>query len=422
MDEKIIFSDSNKDRLIKVLTEISETTVVDSFLRNQDKVMLEITKNGNWRVIKDIELMNSDLNHRGSNFNSLVRKLDDMYEKLDVSFDQEITLTVLAYAETMPTRTWDGKIQTKWFEIDPSEPYTYVDGSLNIQTRSIDLNDSDYKLMMQCKLALATSKKVYPFLLSSLKSIGRYLDCEYAFKKVDEYQLGSAILIANKLSYLRQIQILAYKRKGDIWPLRTICGKKYVYVSQLDFFQDVFNECAKLGVFKVDSWYISDDMSRVYISFTGTDRGLLAITSDTSSATLQIRAYEKINSAKVLVDIRKSKHTEDYLNQGIQKLFSSLLDTYECFEAKMEKLKGLYVSYSLDEIKDIQRILGKKRCKGMNILPCAMKNGYEAFVELINLTYQELPVKQELELQSAYAALLDKLSLGGMDKDEKCMA
>ena len=103
-------------------------------------------------------------------------------------------------------------------------------------------------------------------------------------------------------------------------------------------------------------------------------------------------------------------------------MFNTKIRLIIFFEAKMKKLKGMYVSYILDEIKDIQRILGKKRCKDMNILPCAMKNGYEAFVELIDLTYQELPVKQELELQSAYAALLDKLSLGGIDKNEKCMA
>ena len=409
MKKRIIFSGSRteKEKLFDVLNQMSDTTVIDSIVRNKEKISLEIGRTGEWEIKKDMDAYESDLNSKGSNFNSLIKYLDQMYEEKELSYKQDISLVVLSYAETLPTKTWEGLIKSLWFEIDPAQPYTVNDGNVQLKTREIVSSEADYKLLMECKIAIAVKDKIYPFTMASLKSIGRYLDCESAFKKVDEYSLGNAIQVANKLSYLKQIRILAYKRPSNIWPIRTLCGRQYVYIPQSRFFEKFFDKCSAYGVYQIRSWMVNDDITQVDVKFSGSNRCMLVFNSDIASSSITFIAYELVCGVRVKVRKMSFKHTSDLDDINMDEVLKSMFAGFCEVEDKLISLKNKHITYDLDIYEKLKVILGKKRCKNIEFKSAVMENAYEAYCDILKNTFHELPKKQSLELQEEYASLLD---------------
>ena len=66
--------------------------------------------------------------------------------------------------------------------------------------------------------------KIYPFLQVAIISVGKYLDCSAIFKIRDDYMLGTAIVLAEKISK-KNVSLIIKDTESRINPILSVAGK-----------------------------------------------------------------------------------------------------------------------------------------------------------------------------------------------------
>lgn len=75
-------------------------------------------------------------------------------------------------------------------------------GRVFIKTIELTTTKEEYRKMLETRIAIYDEfqDKIYPFLQVSIASTGKYLDCSAIFKLRDDYMLGAAMVLAEKIS------------------------------------------------------------------------------------------------------------------------------------------------------------------------------------------------------------------------------
>ena len=112
--------------------------------------------------------------------------------------------------------------------------------------------------MMQTKLAIMYEDIVYPITMSAISSVGSLMDCNSAFKRIDDCQLGSAILLTEKLAYMNKVQLVYRESSSKIRPLMAVAGGTYVHIPLNEFFRKIHDKISERHLFKAERWSITD--------------------------------------------------------------------------------------------------------------------------------------------------------------------
>lgn len=146
---------------------------------------------------------------------------------------------VLCHASTEPVRA-SKNILSYWYCL-PTDGAFYIgrDMQPKFDIIELSLNDWEFSQMMQTKLAFMYEDMIYPITLNAVSSIGSLMDCNSAFKKIDDCQLGSAILLSEKLSYMQNLQFVYRESSSKVRPLMAIAGGTYVHIPLDEFFRKI---------------------------------------------------------------------------------------------------------------------------------------------------------------------------------------
>lgn len=144
----------------------------------------------------------------GQRFGSF-KEVQKQLDKESVMFDSEMTSYVLCHLRTDLQRRYN-KIVSKWVKIDPYYPYDISDdGKASFDVIELELTEDEFDAMMETKLAfMDTNENLFPIQKVAMSNVGTLLDCASAFKQVDDHPLGSALLLAEKLSTKTMLKVL----------------------------------------------------------------------------------------------------------------------------------------------------------------------------------------------------------------------
>ena len=350
-------------------------------VKQNQKVTLECTytKQGlsQWEVrtaaFEDSD--NTPIMKKGKHFESLISALKLMDVNKELCREEDRDYFVLCHRNTEPLLN-KGKVVSYWFLIDPIEPYVMEIGKPVFQVKKFVLNEWEYERMMETRLGIYHEGILYPFCKTAIYSVGTLLDCASAFKNMDEeYLLGSAILIAEKLSHMKGIQCVYRMSTKKVRPVMSLLGRRYVHIPQDQFLRDLFNEIAKSAVYEIEKWYITDRITTVYLRYVrpeGRKRGLVIESGDLLGQSLSIQSFYEMGGHYVYLKKNSEVHSEKYYKGGIKRLLQGIDESFEEFEELLSKA-GQTKFYE-QQLYPIRSILGKKR---YNSVQCDLEEGKE---------------------------------------------
>lgn len=240
----------------------------------------------------------------------------DIDKELCTEDDQDYF--ILCHRNTEPILD-KGKVVSYWFLIDPVEPYVMEIGKPVFQVKKFVLNEWEYDRMMETRLGIYYKDILYPFSKTAIYSVGTLLDCASAFKNMDEeYLLGSAILIAEKMSHMKGIQCVYRISTNKVRPVMSLLGRRYLHIPQEQFFRDLFNMIAKNAVYEIEKWYITDRVTTVYIRYIrpdGRKRGLVIEAGDLLGQSLSVQSFYEMGGHYIYL-----KKTQKFIRRSITKV------------------------------------------------------------------------------------------------------
>lgn len=406
----------DENSLFEVLKELDSTTNIDSVLNpGQHITVTGVRRNGHikdWSIKADSKAYKKSLPYaKGVGYTSLEAALSS----LDKESDLNETINVLCYFKTDASRTWDNKIVSYWFNISPCIPFDIKDGQPDFQVIKFELKESDYKVMMESRLALYNefTEDIYPIRTIAFSSIGKLMDCAASFKYMADVPLGSALLIAERLASVKNLKFIYRYRSEHIKPLVAIAGTRYVKYSQLDFFKQALDYVSRNYICHIEKWSVSDELTTMNVVLDGFGEYSIYIqikTSDIPGTSMSVEAFARFGSGSVKIIKNSSYHWDCFeKNGGVDGLFEGVFEAIKNFELDYEKLSNKTFYYDETCIKDIVKVLGKKRAGRIDKIDSGEYDAKTLFKLVVNSTYCELPVKQAHELTKRYAELLEDM-------------
>lgn len=419
-----ILEGKSTDSLLEILDEIDSITKVDSVVKNGQKISIEcIRENGHlkcWGVDADTNMLADSIPFaRGNKRDPFLATIDSMDEEAQL-FDT-MDCYVLCHLNTEAAKNWQGEIVSHWIRISPYQPYTIVGNKPEFEIVKLELSESDYKVMMETKLSFycKSTDILYPLRTVSFPAVGKLLDCTSAFNRLDEHMLGSALLIAEKLSYQKNgIRFLSRSRGENVRPIISIVGHRYVHFPQKDFFKsalEIVKEQAgiyELGIDDVSKWSVSDEVTTLEIMFKSShlleyQPGLIVKTGDIAGTSLSVTAFIKIGKDYVYVKENSALHTGTFdMNKLFEGIFESISQTEEIYNfLSMNKCyfaEGEYTGA-------IFPILGKRRSQEVKPITAGTYNCFAFYKLLVEATSQHLPKKQYNMLCRLYGEILNQI-------------
>lgn len=411
----MIFGKSEKE-LFNALKEMDQSTSVEYLRTTSKEITISAQKDRNgkvksWAIIEDdnYKTKNPTYQKKGRNLGSLQKALQTMDKT--VPYNEE--LNVLCYHSTDVVETEDGKIKSKWFNIEPCIPFELKGDNVIFQFIELVLTKDEYAMMMETRLALYNefSGCVYPIRQVALSSLGKLLDSVVAFKNLTELPLGSALMLAEKLSSSRNLQFIYRDRTQNIKPLIGVAGLRYAKLNQEDYFKHVLNYASNNSVCFIDKWKITDETSEATIIIDELNPNytlyLLAKTGDIPGFAMSIEAYAKVGKASVLLKRNRVYHTQSFeYGTGIPKLFDGIYEAFDLFKDMYEKLENCEVYYNDLYVNGVKKYVGKKRFNEIANIENEVYKGIDLYKLILNNTYFQLKEKQANELASYYFKLM----------------
>lgn len=408
----------NEESLFKVLKDLDTKTKIDLLNKPNQKIHLSAqrTKDGhltNWIIMEDTtDFKSNKKKTNGKKYNSLIDALNNMDKEL-ISNDE---INVLAYCSTDLKRK-NGLIVSKWFNISPCIPFE-LDNKGNPQFNYITLetNEDEYKILMESRLAFYNefTYDVYPIRKMAFPSIGRLMDCVASFKYISDIPLGSALLIAEKLTKMPKTRFIYRNRTSQIKPLIGVAGSHYVAYSQVEFFKDCFNYLASIGIYTLKSWSVNDELSVVDVIIDDSERNysihFKIQTSDIPGTSLSVTAYAQFENAKVYIMKNNSYHGKAFEQRGGAKsLFDGMEEAIEEFKEQYRLLSNNYLEFDESMIDEIEKIIGKKNMAKVELPEQFIVSGSDLFRQILKSTFFNLKEKQAYELTKYYRNLMCNL-------------
>ena len=379
---KTVISTGKMEDFFTMLHEYDSIRTSDCLIKNQKSVDIHITRNkgriGNWVMTENLSDFSSKRRKKtGKTMKSFYQYFSG--EKMEIGID----LAVIAHKDTKKEREWDGSITSEWFFIPICAPYEEEEsGRVFIKTIELTTTKEEYRKMLETRIAIYDEfqDKIYPFLQVSIASTGKYLDCSAIFKLRDDYMLGAAMVLAEKISK-KNVKLLIKDTESRVKPILSIAGKYTKFFLPTEFFTKICSIMANKAYF-LNNWQIFDD--RIIADFKKPDEPFLCSITMGVIPGIATRAqmYVQMEGTKILLD----SNTVVYSPKGYDytQLFDGLFDNTVIFHRLWESAHLMCSCHPEEYIPYIKKAIGKKRINAL-IFPVSMKRR-DFFKELLKQT------------------------------------
>ena len=379
---KTVISTGKMEDFFTILHEYDSIRTSDCLIKNQKSVDIHITRNkgriGNWVMTENLSDFSSKRRKKtGKTMKSFYQYFSG--EKMEIGID----LAVIAHKDTKKEREWDGSITSEWFFIPICAPYEEEEsGRVFIKTIELTTTKEEYRKMLETRIAIYDEfqDKIYPFLQVSIASTGKYLDCSAIFKLRDDYMLGAAMVLAEKISK-KNVKLLIKDTESRVKPILSIAGKYTKFFLPTEFFTKICSIMANKAYF-LNNWQIFDD--RIIADFKKPDEPFLCSITMGVIPGIATRAqmYVQMEGTKILLD----SNTVVYSTKGYdyKQLFDGLFDNTVIFHRLWESAHLMCSCHPEEYIPYIKKAIGKKRINAL-IFPVSMKRR-DFFKELLKQT------------------------------------
>lgn len=379
---KTVISTGKMEDFFTMLHEYDSIRISDCLIKNQKSVDIHITRNkgriGNWVMTENLSDFSSKRRKKtGKTMKSFYQYFSG--EKMEIGID----LAVIAHKDTKKEREWDGSITSEWFFIPICAPYEEEEsGRVFIKTIELTTTKEEYRKMLETRIAIYDEfqDKIYPFLQVSIASTGKYLDCSAIFKLRDDYMLGAAMVLAEKISK-KNVKLLIKDTESRVKPILSIAGKYTKFFLPTEFFTKICSIMANKAYF-LNNWQIFDD--RIIADFKKPDEPFLCSITMGVIPGIATRAqmYVQMEGTKILLD----SNTVVYSTKGYdyKQLFDGLFDNTVIFHRLWESAHLMCSCHPEEYIPYIKKAIGKKRINAL-IFPVSMKRR-DFFKELLKQT------------------------------------
>ena len=379
---KTVISTGKMEDFFTMLHEYDSIRTSDCLIKNQKSVDIHITRNkgriGNWVMTENLSDFSSKRRKKtGKTMKSFYQYFSG--EKMEIGID----LAVIAHKDTKKERDWDGSITSEWFFIPICAPYEEEEsGRVFIKTIELTTTKEEYRKMLETRIAIYDEfqDKIYPFLQVSIASTGKYLDCSAIFKLRDDYMLGAAMVLAEKISK-KNVKLLIKDTESRVKPILSIAGKYTKFFLPTEFFTKICSIMANKAYF-LNNWQIFDD--RIIADFKKPDEPFLCSITMGVIPGIATRAqmYVQMEGTKILLD----SNTVVYSTKGYdyKQLFDGLFDNTVIFHRLWESAHLMCSCHPEEYIPYIKKAIGKKRINAL-IFPVSMKRR-DFFKELLKQT------------------------------------
>lgn len=379
---KTVISTGKMEDFFTMLHEYDSIRTSDCLIKNQKSVDIHITRNkgriGNWVMTENLSDFSSKRRKKtGKTMKSFYQYFSG--EKMEIGID----LAVIAHKDTKKEREWDGSITSEWFFIPICAPYEEEEsGRVFIKTIELTTTKEEYRKMLETRIAIYDEfqDKIYPFLQVSIASTGKYLDCSAIFKLRDDYMLGAAMVLAEKISK-KNVKLLIKDTESRVKPILSIAGKYTKFFLPTEFFTKICSIMANKAYF-LNNWQIFDD--RIIADFKKPDEPFLCSITMGVIPGIATRAqmYVQMEGTKILLD----SNTVVYSTKGYdyKQLFDGLFDNTVIFHRLWESAHLMCSCHPEEYISYIKKAIGKKRINAL-IFPVSMKRR-DFFKELLKQT------------------------------------
>ena len=311
---------------------------------------------------------------RGKGYRSLAHQLNVMDEPHTAESGGSVI--VLALARTSVYKNYDGTIDTFWFEVDPvmagtndtPKEFDTQKGvaKLEFDLTKIGLTEAEYKACTS-KLALwdEEQKILYPIQPCATSSVGKILGCDVIFRHDVSAPLASAIILAERIAGTKNLRFLTRKRTEKVRPLIAFLGKRYSYISQLDFVREALGILQKNCIFHIENWIVSDEYTKIQIVIDNMNSLYQPIVeihfSDISTPELCVSVFARFGKGRILLRRNNDYHCEAFKRRGVRSLFDGVFDAITTFDASIALHASDQVWYDPSMLKPFLKPLGETR-------------------------------------------------------------
>lgn len=256
--------------------------------------------------------------------------------------------------------------------INALEPNSVTEGGrLEFETVTKTVSKKEYELIRETGLAFYDDAldRLYPILKCALPSVGKYLDATASFKKMTPVPIGSAFILAEKLSCEKKsLKCMYIKSFNNIRPIigvgvtKTECG---VFEKRIKNF---FAALSKHGMYRLAEWHVDYERTLVKVVLNaGCYSCEIAFsTSNMIGDANIVQVGKTINGVFIPFSTISGYRTRGYdvneaLNDAITEALPAIMN-YKRFW-----LSATETRYTLgeDTVAELSSVLGKKRSKDM---------------------------------------------------------
>lgn len=400
--------------LLERLKELDSLTSIDSIIRPKQKVTITATAYGSgmghWKISADEEAYNALKIASGNKFDRFCEAFETLSEDTDMDI---YSVRVLAYAESSAYKTYDGMYTVRWFSIDPLAPYetNKKTGQPVFRFEELDVTEEEFKMLMNTKLAIRSGENVYALSRDALASAGRLLlDSSAVFKHSEENALSCGLMFAEALAGRDSLKAMTRRTGGTVQQLLAFMGGRYRHIPQEDFFREVLRNAAGIGIYRVEQWSVTDEVTSVEILFpeeSGFQKGFFVTASDFSGAPMKAVAFGRFpNGSEAVLRQSSMFHNKSSAEKGVEQMFNGMEDAFAEFDRFVEDMDQDIVFYAKDypaRMKAIRSLVGMRRFREPEPVTC---NGIDLAMELLEIFDADIRDRSDL-LEHVWKLLLD---------------
>ena len=352
-----------------------------------------------WTIKRSTNGLQLPKKKNGKRYDTFLNALQDFY-KVNHIMDAQSNDTVLCYRDTEKSKYME-KVVSNWFQLDLGFPYELVDGQPHFDVLRLELSEWEYERMMETRIAFMHDDIIYPISNVAIHSVGTYLDCSVAFRGIDTCPLGAAILMAEKFSNLKNLQIIYRECTDKIRPILSVGGRDFVHIPITEFFNKAIANIP--GLYTLEKWYVTDMDACAYFSVYGYDKNLVIKIegSDLPGKSMRVSAVLLYQGLEFPLRTNRMSHKGEFTEEQYKELFSGIYQAFDCYKAKRNDV------ISCPDLSKIELCLGKKRCKDIdfNALYSLYGTRDEVVKKIIDTTYVELKHRQKEILEQFIGSL-----------------
>ena len=269
----------------------------------------------------------------------------------------------------------------------------------------LDVNVTPYELSrcLETRLALYDGSNIYPITDQAKAMVGLYTDAVASFKSVATVPIGAAMLLNEKISEHRKLDVIYEDSKTRIKPLMSVCSEQFVQTDQVKFIKDFLEEIPRQQLFYCESdcyWTISNGVTNLYVPLTGMNvvqysfEPVIRITvSETPGVKNAVTLLAKVGEGYVYLcsnkeeRVRISKKRKSAQESYQSVYFDGFVEEMDSFDKVLDN----EITLSDDVKNKLALCIGKKRYA--SVMPKVVSMTLR---ELIKTSYVELPSNSQV--------------------------